>query len=334
MSRTESRNSTVRIDELISQHLGGDRVLLTGGGGFLGSHVCELLEGRVASLCIPRSNEYDLRDEADVERLYADFWPTLVIHAAAVVGGIGFNKAHPATVFDANARMNLFVLERARLAGVRKFVGVGSVCAYPKSAPVPFREETLWDGYPEETNAPYGLSKKLMLVQSQAYAQEFGFQAIHLLMVNLYGPRDDFAPDSSHVIPALIRRFREARDEGLPEVVCWGDGTPTREFLYAADAAEGIRRAAALYNSPEPVNLGSGFEISIRELSETIADSTGYEGNILWDTFKPNGQPRRRLNTDRAESEFGFRATTSFADGIRETVEWYGANEAAIRDGS
>jgi GDP-L-fucose synthase len=311
------------------EHLGQDRVLLTGGGGFLGSFIRERLEGHVAALSVPRSRTHDLRREEVVVRLFDDFRPTLVIHAAAHGGGIGHNAKHPAKIFDDNVRMNFLVLEQARLAGVRKFVGVGSICSYPKFTPAPFRETNLWDGYPEETNAAYGLAKKMMLVQSQAYAQEYGLNAVHLLLVNLYGPRDDFSEERSHVIPALIRRFEEARREGAPEVVCWGDGTPTREFLYVEDAAEGILRAAALYDSPEPVNLGSGQEIAIRELAETIAELTGYCGRIVWDTSRPNGQPRRMLDTSRADEEFGFRARTSFSEGLRRTVDWYRAHSAA-----
>ena len=311
------------VDALVSEHLAHERILLTGGGGFLGSYIRTHLDGRVAALYIPRRREYDLRREADVDRLFDDCNPTLVIHAAALVGGIAFMKTHPATIFDDNSRMNFLVLDRSRRLGARKFVGVGSVCAYPKFAAVPFREDALWDGYPEETNAPYGLSKKLMLIQSQAYAQEYGYNAVHLLLVNLYGPRDDFSAERSHVIPALIRRFDDAATSGDNEVVCWGDGTPTREFLYVEDAAEGILRASALYDSPDPVNLGSGFEITIRHLAETIAEAVGFEGRITWDTSKPNGQPRRLLDTSRAEAQFGFRAKTPFADGIRRVVAWY-----------
>ncbi|MDA1192750.1 MAG: NAD-dependent epimerase/dehydratase family protein, partial [Candidatus Poribacteria bacterium] len=251
-------------------------------------------------------------------------------HAAAVVGGIAFNKEYPASIFDGNTKMNFLLMEYARLSGARKFLGLGSVCAYPKFAPVPFVEEDLWDGYPEETNAPYGLSKKVMLIQGQAYRQQYGFNAVHLLVVNLYGPRDDFSEKSSHVIPALIRRFSEAKRAGLKVVHCWGDGTPTREFLYVEDAAEGIIRAAALYDSGDPVNLGSGFEISMKDLSELIAENVGYEGDILWDTSKPNGQPRRRLDISKAEAGFGFKGATDFRAGLKRTVEWYRENEAQI----
>lgn len=312
------------MDTDVGSRLAGERVLLTGGAGFLGSAVAGELDGRVEEVFVPRSRDYDLRTESAVDRVYRDFRPTLVIHAAAVVGGIGYNRDAPATIFDDNARMNLFLLAKAREHGARKFVGIGTICSYPKVPPsIPFREEELWDGYPEETNAPYGFAKKLLLVQGQAYAQQYGYNATHLLLVNLYGPGDNFDEASSHVIPALIRRFTEARDEGRDEVVCWGDGTPTREFLFVEDGARGVVRAAALYDSPEPVNVGSGFEISTRELAETIAEVVGFEGRIGWDTSRPNGQPRRLLDTSRAHREFGFRAETSFRDGLRRTIDWY-----------
>jgi GDP-L-fucose synthase len=312
------------VDAQVSSRLAGARVLLTGGAGFLGSVVRRRIEPHVAEVFVPRSAEYDLRVETEVDRVYRDFAPTLVIHAAAVVGGIGYNKDAPSTIFDDNARMNLFLLAKAREHGAAKFVGIGTICAYPKTpATIPFVEEELWDGYPEETNAPYGFAKKLLLVQGQAYAQQYGYNATHLLMVNLYGPGDNFDEASSHVIPAMIRRFMEARDEGRGEVVCWGDGTPTREFLFVEDGARGIVRAAALYDLPAPVNVGSGFEISMRDLAETISEAVGYEGTIGWDTSRPNGQPRRLLDTSRADREFGFRAETAFSDGLRQTVDWY-----------
>jgi GDP-L-fucose synthase len=312
------------VDADVAEQLAGERVLLTGGAGFLGSAVRRRLEEHGCDVCVPRSREYDLRLESEVDRVYRDMQPTVVIHAAAVVGGIGYNRDAPASIFDDNARMNLFLLSKAREHGARKFVGIGTICAYPKTPPsIPFREEELWHGYPEETNAPYGFAKKLLLVQGQAYAQQYGYNATHLLVVNLYGPGDNFDEASSHVIPAMVRRFMEARDDGRDEVVCWGDGTPTREFLYVEDGARAIVRAASLYDSPAPVNIGSGYEISMRALAETIADVVGYTGTIAWDTSKPNGQPRRLLDTSRAASEFGFRAETPFRDGLCRTVEWY-----------
>jgi GDP-L-fucose synthase len=255
--------------------------------------------------------------------MLADARPDIVIHLAARVGGIGANRARPAEFFYDNLMMSVPLLHESWKSGVEKFVAIGTVCAYPKFTPVPFREEDLWDGYPEETNAPYGLAKKMLLVQSQAYRQQYGFNSIFLLPVNLYGPGDNFDPESSHVIPALIRKCLEAVDRGDEEIVAWGDGSPTREFLYAADAAEGILLATERYNKSDPVNLGSGFEISIKDLLETIAHLTGFEGQIVWDTSKPNGQPRRGLNTERARREFGFQATTDFETGLRRTIEWY-----------
>jgi GDP-L-fucose synthase len=255
--------------------------------------------------------------------LLADARPNLIIHLAAAVGGIGANRAHPAEFFYDNLMMGAQLMHESWQAGVEKFVAIGTVCAYPKFTPVPFKEEDLWNGYPEETNAPYGLAKKMLLVQSQAYRQQYGYNSIFLLPVNLYGPGDNFDPESSHVIPALIRKCIEARERGDDRIVAWGDGSPTREFLYVADAAEGILLAAERYNKNEPVNIGSGFEISIKRLTETIARLTGFEGEIVWDTSKPNGQPRRSLNTERAWQEFGFKASTDFETGLRATVEWY-----------
>lgn len=300
------------------------RVCVTGGAGFLGSYIVERLQAvGCAQTFVPRRKDYDLTDIEGVRRLYADAKPDLVIHAAAVVGGIGANKAHPARFFHENLMMGVQLLHEGWGAGVEKFVSIGTVCAYPKYTPVPFREEDLWNGYPEETNAAYGLAKKMLLVQGQAYRQEYGMNAVFLLPVNLYGPRDNFDPESSHVIPALIKKCVDARLKGDHELVVWGDGSPTREFLYAQDAAEGIVLAAEHYNSDEPVNLGSGTEISIRELTEIIARLTGFEGKVVWDTTKPNGQPRRRLNVDRARAAFGFEARTSFELGLAHTVEWY-----------
>ena len=306
------------------------RVVVTGGSGFLGRRVVAALEGRgCAAVIAPRSAHYDLRVREQVVRLYADARPDVVIHLAAVVGGIGANRANPGRFFYDNAVMGIEVLEQARIAGIAKFTGVGTICAYPKHTPVPFREEDLWNGYPEETNAPYGLAKKMLLVQSQAYRAQYGMRAIHLLPVNLYGPGDNFDPDSSHVIPALVRRMEDARLEGRDEVVLWGDGSATREFLYVDDAAEGIVRATEAYEDDAPVNLGSGHEVSIRALAATVAKAVGYDGRIGWDVSKPNGQPRRALDTTRARERFGWTATTSFDDGLAATVAWYRGQRAA-----
>lgn len=300
------------------------RILITGGAGFLGSYVGRALEARGCRLLfIPRSRDYDLRREEAVEGIYAWARPNIVIHLAAVVGGIGANRAHPGQFFYDNLMMGTLLMEHARRAGVEKFVAVGTICSYPKFTPVPFREDALWDGYPEETNAPYGLAKKMLLVQAQAYRQEYGFNAIYLLPVNLYGPRDNFDPESSHVIPALVRKCLEAIERGEPEIVCWGDGTPTREFLYVEDSAEAIVLATESFDGPQPVNIGAGFEISIRKLVELIAELTGFQGRIAWDTTKPNGQPRRCLDTSRAWAAFGFQAKTDFREGLHRTVEWY-----------
>ena len=300
------------------------RVVVTGGGGFLGGFVVEALRRRgCRTLIVPRSREYDLRDRDHIVRLYENARPDVVIHLAAVVGGIGANRDNPGRFFYDNAIMGLQLMEYARRMGVRKFVATGTVCAYPKFAPVPFREDDLWDGYPEETNAPYGLAKKMMLVQAQAYRAQYGFNAIYLLPVNLYGPRDNFDLDTAHVIPAMIRKCIEAQREGRPEVVFWGDGSPTREFLYVEDAAEGIVRAAERYDGDLPVNLGSGREIAIRDLAALIAAEVGYTGAIIWDADKPNGQPRRCLDVERAQELFGFRATTDLHTGLTKTVAWF-----------
>ena len=302
----------------------GKRVLLTGGSGFLGSFIRERLEAAgPAAVLAPRSTELDLRDVAAVRRFLREEKPDVVIHGAAVVGGIGANQKHPGRFFYENAVMGIHLIEEARLAGVKKFVCLGTICAYPKHAPVPFREENLWDGYPEETNAPYGVAKKALLVQLQAYRQEYGLNGIFLLPVNLYGPRDNFNLDSSHVIPAMIRKFAEAREAGEAHVVLWGDGSPTREFLYVEDAADGIMAAAERYDKEDPVNLGRGEDITIRDLAELIAKKVGFEGRIVWDASKPNGQPRRRLDISRAAREFGFRAPTALPAGIDRTVQWY-----------
>lgn len=300
-------------------------VIVTGGAGFLGRHVVEELQAKAAgSVIIPRSARYDLREAADVSRLFADHAKaTMVIHLAATAGGIGINREHPGLFFYDNIMMGTLLLEQARRANVKKFVGIGTVCSYPKFAPTPFKEDDLWNGYPEETNAPYGLAKKMLLVQSQAYRQEYGYNAIHLLPVNLYGPRDKFDPKSAHVIPDVIRKMVDAMARGDHSVSLFGDGSPTREFLFVRDAARGIVLAAEHYNASEPVNLGSAYEISIRDLVQIIAEEVGYQGELHWDTSKPNGQPRRKLDVSRAERAFGFLAQTDFREGLRETVDWY-----------
>ncbi|HEY1330102.1 MAG TPA: GDP-L-fucose synthase [Actinomycetota bacterium] len=300
------------------------RVLVTGGAGFLGRRVVEqVVAAGAAEAFVPRRHDYDLRTPEGIDRALSDAKPEVVVHLAAVVGGIGANRAHPGSFFYENAIMGIELMERSRRFGVEKFVAVGTVCSYPKFAPTPFREADLWNGYPEETNAPYGLAKKMLLVQAQAYRQEYGFDAIYLVPVNLYGPGDDFDPETSHVIPALIRKFAEAARTGAATVQGWGSGTPTREFLYVDDAARAIRLAAERYEGSEPVNVGSGREISIADLARTIARLTGFDGEIVWDPSRPDGQPRRRLDVSRAEREFGFRADVALEDGLRRTVEWF-----------
>ena len=301
----------------------GKRVVVTGGAGFLGSFVVEALRGRDVEAFVPRSREYDLRKESDIARMLAAARPDLIIHLAAVVGGIGANRANPGRFFYDNLIMGAQLIEAARQAGVAKFVAIGTVCSYPKFAPVPFRETDLWNGYPEETNAPYGLAKKMLLVQAQAYRAQYGFNAIFLLPVNLYGPRDNFDPKSSHVIPALIRKCVDAVQTRAPKIVVWGSGRATREFLYVEDAAEAIVLAAEGYDGPEPVNLGTSSEISIQDLVGLIARQTGFTGRIVWDAAKPDGQPRRMLDTARAAEYFGFVAKTSFEEGLHKTIEWY-----------
>ncbi len=309
------------------------RVLVTGGAGFLGSYVVEKLRQRgCQSVSVPRSLEYDLRDRDAVLRLYQNTRPDIVIHLAAVVGGIGANRMNPGRFFYDNAIMGVQVMEYGRQFEVEKFVAIGTICAYPKSTPTPFKETDLWNGYPEETNAPYGLAKKMMLVQAQAYRDQYGFNAIYLLPVNLYGPGDNFDLETSHVIPALIRKCLEAKENGQKEVVLWGDGSPTREFLYVEDAAEGIVLATEHYNGAEPVNLGTGEEISILELARIIASEVGFVGDIVWDTTKPNGQPRRCLDVTRAQELFGFQASHRLRDGIRKTVAWVITHMHVLRE--
>ncbi|MGQ9611404.1 MAG: GDP-L-fucose synthase family protein [Chloroflexus sp.] len=299
-------------------------VVVTGGAGFLGSYVVAKLHERGARrVVVPRSHQYDLRQLEAIRQLLADAQPDIVIHMAARVGGIGANRDHPAEFFYDNLMMGVQLLHESWRFGVQKFVTIGTVCAYPKYTPVPFKEDDLWNGYPEETNAPYGLAKKMLLVQGEAYRQQYGFNSIFLLPVNLYGPRDNFDLETSHVIPALIRKCIEATERGDDEIVVWGDGSPTREFIYAADAAEGILLASERYNDPAAVNIGSSYEISIRDLVTLIADLTGFRGRIVWDTTKPNGQPRRKLDVSRAWERFGFRAETTFTDGLRATIAWY-----------
>jgi GDP-L-fucose synthase len=300
------------------------RVAVTGGAGFLGSFVTKKLRQRgAAEIFIPTIEEYDLVNLPDIQHMLEKAQPDLIIHLAALAGGIGANRARPAEFYYINMMMGVQLMHEAWKFGVNKFLALGTICAYPKFTPIPFREENLWDGYPEETNAPYGLAKKMLLVQAQAYREQYGFNAIYLLPVNLYGPRDNFNLETSHVIPALIRKCLEAQDRGDKQVVLWGDGSPTREFLYVEDAAEGILLAAERYNGNEPVNLGSGMEISIKDLATLISRLTGFEGELVWDTTKPNGQPRRVLDTSRAEQYFGFRAQVPFEEGLRRTIEWY-----------
>jgi GDP-L-fucose synthase len=302
------------------------RVTVTGGAGFLGSFVTAKLRAMGADVFIPTIDKYDLVQKESIIKLLEDARPQMIIHLAAQVGGIGANRAHPADFFYSNLMMGVQLIHEAYLRKVEKVVALGTICAYPKFTPIPFKEEDLWNGYPEETNAPYGLAKKMLLVQSQAYRQQYGYNSIFLMPVNLYGPRDNFNPESSHVIPALIRKCLEAKAAGQDSIEGWGDGSPTREILSVEDAAEGILLAAEKYNSSEPVNLGSGMEISIKDLVELIARLTGFEGKLVWDTSKPNGQPRRRLDVSRAEKEFGFKAKVNFEEGLRRTIDWYAAN--------
>jgi GDP-L-fucose synthase len=322
------------VDEAARDFWAGRRVCVTGGAGFLGSYVQEGLKARGAKdVFVPLIEEYDLVQPEVVRQVLDKARPDIVLHLAAHVGGIGANRAHPAEFFYDNLMMGVALMHESWKWGVEKFVALGTVCAYPKFTPVPFREEDLWNGYPEETNAPYGLAKKMLLVQSQSYRQQYGFNSIFLVPVNLYGPRDNFNLESSHVIPALVRKCLEAVDRGEKQVIIWGDGSPTREFLYASDAARGILLATERYNASDPVNLGSGREIRIRDLAALIARLTGFEGELVWDTTKPNGQPRRALDTSKAEKLFGFRAGTTFEEGLRQTIDWYRRHRATHPNG-
>jgi len=310
-------------------------VMVTGGGGFLGRHVVQKLQDHGAApdrIFVPRSSDYDLRTRDGIDRALADGQPDIVIHLAAVVGGIGANRENPGKFFYENAIMGIQLMEQARLAGVEKFVTIGTVCSYPKFTPVPFHEDDLWNGYPEETNAPYGIAKKALLVQGQAYRQQYGFNVIHLIPVNLYGPYDNFDPASSHVIPALIKKCVDAREAGDPFIEVWGTGAASREFIYVEDAAEGIVLGAERYDGAEPVNLGTGGEITIRDLVTLIVELTGYEGEIRWDATKPDGQPRRGLDTSRARDAFGFTAAESFRTGLHTTIDWYATRRSGASE--
>lgn len=307
------------------------RVAVTGGAGFLGSFVTDLLHQRgCAEIHVPRKVQFDLIHEEAVRRFYDEARPDVVIHLAATVGGIGANRENPGRFFYENAMMGIHLIEQARLRGLEKFVCLGTICAYPKFTPTPFHEENLWNGYPEETNAPYGIAKKALLVMLQSYRAQYGLNGIYLLPVNLYGPRDNFDPDRSHVIPALIRKCFQAMDNNQPSITVWGTGSATREFLYVGDAAQAVVFAAERYNKPDPVNIGAGFEISIRELAELIVELTGFQGRIEWDSSKPDGQPRRLLDTTRARNEFGFQASTPFREGLKKTIEWYREHRKAL----
>ena len=310
----------------------GKSVMVTGGAGFLGRHLTTELKQRAddVDVFVPRSDEYDLRKTSDIQRALRDSDPDIVLHLAATVGGIGANRANPGKYFYENAVMGIELIEQARLHGVDKFTILGTICSYPKHTPVPFSEDDLFDGYPEETNAPYGIAKKALLTQSRAYRKQYGFNSIYLMPVNLYGPEDDFDLESSHVIPAIIRKCVEARERGDDTITAWGSGEPTREFLYVKDAADGILTATERYDDSAPVNLGSGMEISIHDLVETIADVTGFQGEIKWDTSKPDGQPRRRLDTTRAHKEFNWEATSEFREGLEQTVAWYESHRQEI----
>ena len=312
-----------------SQFFGGRKVLLTGGSGFLGSHVLELLDELGAETFVPRSEQFDLTHEADVARLYQERSPEIVIHLAARVGGIGANRGNPGAYWYDNLIMGALMLEHARRSSVDKFVQLGTICSYPKFTPIPFQEENLWAGYPEETNAPYGIAKKALLAGAEGYREQYGMNTVFLMPVNLYGPRDNFDLESSHVIPALIRKMVEAKEQGS-KVTLWGDGSPSREFLFVEDCARAILLATERFDSSEPVNIGAGFEITIKDLAQLIAEATGFSGEIEWDTTKPGGQPRRKLDTDRAREAFGFEAAIGFEDGVARTVKWFLANREWI----
>ncbi len=306
--------------------VGNKRIVITGGAGFLGSYIVEGLLNRGAgkkNILVPRSKDFDLTKEKNVERLYQRLNPEIVIHLAAVVGGIGINRLHPGSFFYKNLMMGALLIEYGRIFDIEKFVSIGTICAYPKFTPAPFKEEDIWNGYPEETNAPYGLAKKMMLVQSQAYRAEYNFNSIYLLPTNLYGPRDNFDPDSSHVIPALIKKCFDAMANNERRITVWGTGSASREFLYVGDAAEAVILATEKYDGPEPVNLGSGTEISIKDLTNLIVRLTGFQGDVVWDTSKPDGQPRRKLDVTRAREHFGFAARTDLEEGLNKTIEWY-----------
>jgi GDP-L-fucose synthase len=319
------------IDPKLSSFFEGRKVTVTGGNGFLGSHVCERLDQMGAETFVPRSVDFDLRSEEEVKRLYVEADPEIVIHLAARVGGIGANRKNPGAYWYDNLMMGALMLEHGRRHGVEKFVQLGTICSYPKFAPIPFQEDDLWNGYPEETNAPYGVAKKSLLVGGEGYREQYGMNTLWLMPVNLYGPRDNFDLESSHVIPALIRKMVEAKESGTA-VTLWGDGSPSREFLYVDDCAKGILMATAFYDKTDPVNLGAGFEITIKDLAEMIGKAVGFEGEINWDTSKPGGQPRRKLDTERAKNEFGFEAEIGFDDGVAATVKWFLENREWVEE--